>query len=197
MKKLFISLILTFILLILSNVESNGQCSSCPSGYESKSFQATLPGSSCIVTFNVCVFCAPTGNPQVQFCNAYFPSSCFSNQVSAFDWFLMKKEVMGKILMDCETEIPPCSTMSKTASEYYEAACLIASFNGAENRIEFQPCNSTPGTCRTDFAACVEDDEIVIEITGGPTVTDTGDCGPAVLNLNPLILPMACFSFCF
>lgn len=36
MKRIFYSLILTFSLLILSNVESNGQCPGCSSPYASQ-----------------------------------------------------------------------------------------------------------------------------------------------------------------
>ncbi len=52
MKKLFISLILTFTLLILSNIESNGQCET---GYTSKT--VTIQAGNCEYYVEVCYKC--------------------------------------------------------------------------------------------------------------------------------------------
>ncbi len=74
-KKLFISLILSFSLLILSNVESKGQCSSCLSGMTPASFVFTL-STGCQITVNYCWKCpTPPHLPgAATLCNISIPS---------------------------------------------------------------------------------------------------------------------------
>lgn len=198
MKKIFFSLIITFSLLILSNEESIG-CS-CPQNYSFKSYLITLPNTNCVIQFNVCIKCSPTGNPEVRFCSVYIDindPSCTNANINPVDWSNMKKEVMGLVLKDCpETQIPPCPTQSNWTANYYEAFCLEAIYNGVEERVELIPCDVSPGLCETQYSACMNNGQIVVTIQSGPSVSETGDCGPGALS--PIFPPPdGCFSYCY
>ena len=184
--------------MIISNVESKGF--NCPQGYTFKSILINHPTANCAIQFNVCIKCSPTGNPEVRFFSVYIDindPNCSNIGITPIDWINMKKELMGIILNDCpETQIPPCSTQSNVAADYYEAFCLEAIYNGLEERVELIPCNVNAGLCKTVYTACMENDEIVVTIQSGPSVSETGDCGPGALS--PIFPPPdGCFSYCY
>lgn len=184
--------------MILSNVESKGQCSSCPENYSPVSYTIDFPGvNGCEVTFYFCTFCPPTGSPQVTFCNASFKMPECTVTITPAMWLELKKEVMGLVLEDCEfSGIPPCPTWSYQAVDYFEADCLIG-IQYSNGDVGFEPCPNDPGVCKIEFAACMDGDKIKVDVISGPTAIDEGDCGPAVVNLGPYTaLPSACFTLC-
>lgn len=200
MKRVFLGFLVSFALLIMFNVEGFGQgCSSCPTNYSPVSYTVGFPDNpTCQVTFYLCTFCPPTGSPQVKFCSAEFSlSDCYGVTINPVTWLELKKSVMGLVLDDCEfTEIPPCSTMSYQAVDYYEADCLIG-VQYSNGNVGFEPCPNDPGVCKIEFTACMEDDVIIVDVLSGPTAIDNGNCGPAVINLGPQIpLPPGCFTLC-
>lgn len=74
MKRILFSLIFTFSLLILSNVESKGQCS-CPSGYTHTIDTVNINGT-CELYVEYCYKCDPhTLYRSVQICNIIIPWS--------------------------------------------------------------------------------------------------------------------------
>ena len=78
MKKISALLILTFTLLIISNVESSAQCTSCPGNPTPTSFPITL-ATGCVAYVHYCFDCAPTGHPVAQFCMVAIPNNASCN----------------------------------------------------------------------------------------------------------------------
>jgi len=118
MKKIIFSLFITFTLLILSNVESIGQCPSCPSPYSS--YSTTFSNGSCTLTVNFCLDCAPTGHPVMSICSITVPNSCSSVNVNASLWNLARNEMLVKAVSVCGG-VGPCP--QRVAIDIYQAQC--------------------------------------------------------------------------
>lgn len=196
--KNFLRILLISLTIFMFNNIVNAQSSTCTSPYTSTNITVTY--SSCSITFNVCLNCAPTGHPEVIFNYAVFDadtsSPCYGMSISATDWVEIKKLVIAQILLDCNVTIPPCENQSRALADYYEAACLEALYDGVNEQIILLPCDEEPGTCRIEFEACFNGTDIEVTKKTGPTLINSGNCDPGTLILNPNLIPDGCFSYC-
>ncbi len=111
MNKFFITFFLTFTLLILSNVESKGQCTDCPMGWFNYSFVYEVPGTDCEITVYYCTNCAPTGHVTVHICNIIVPYEDCEIQLNPGFWDGLKKAAILDALTKCDLlgAAGPCS----------------------------------------------------------------------------------------
>jgi len=129
-KKLFISLILTFSLLIMTNVESKGQCPSCPSPYTNHSVNHTLttgPNAGCEITINYCLFCHPSGHAESRLCSVTIPYTtnpydpCFGMTLDANFWNEVRHAMIFNSAVVCGN-IGPCPY--RVVFTTYQANCM-------------------------------------------------------------------------
>ncbi len=156
-KKLFISLILTFTLLILSNEESNGQC---PSGYSSK--VVTIPVGPCDYKVEVCYKC-----------EIHHPGTIKINRIEIVDTSCYSGLNIIQILLQIYTEIstggfiysnfcidswydaPPCteplneSAYSQFIISYSYCWQVRHRHNGIEPIFELIPCEENASCTET------------------------------------------------
>lgn len=160
MNKFFITLIFTFSLLILSNVESKGQCASCPTNFTPKVVNVTING--CNVTIHYCKFCHPTGHPEAKLCGVYFPTTC-GNIVIDYDfWYQVREALILDMSIDCLESIGPCP--ERTSFSIEEGFCLGIYPDDPQNPTEYviKNCDGQAGTCYKEYEVCYENGEFSI-----------------------------------
>jgi hypothetical protein len=195
-KKLIISLFLTFALLILSNVESNGQCNPCQIGYTPKSFNYQVTETSCTITVNYCAFCAPTGNPIVKLCSITIPhdNDCKNLNLTNFEWNKIKEAMVSDAANSC-IGIPPCPTQITT--EVYQAECYRLENDWINGMVWILPCESEAGECRQNYQVCWNGSTLQVIKHGHPVLIDEGDCLPDTIIIDPDDLYENCFNTCY
>jgi hypothetical protein len=195
MKNIISLLIFIFALFIMSNVESNGQCASCPSGYTGYSLSYVIPATSCTITVNYCLLCSPTGNPVVRLCSIEVPhiSACNNLILNSGLWDMIRTQTLKDAVNYC-TGIPPCPT--RKTMELYQADCFKLENDYINGRVLILPCDAEPGECYQEYEICWESGNLNISKVGTPILTDEGDCGPEFIEIDPDDLFEGCFSTC-
>ncbi len=152
MKRIFYSLILTFSLLILSNVESNGQCSGCSSPYASQT-ATYVYNSSCSITINFCLDCSPTGHPIMKLCSITIPynSNCYNIPIDPTFWNNIRNEMLIKAALVCGT-FGPCP--QRIAADIYQATCWKLENDWELGMVHIVPCDEEPGSCMQEYEVC-------------------------------------------
>jgi hypothetical protein len=193
MKRIFLILILTFTLLILSYVESNGQCSSCPTNFTPKSVNLNL-GGGCFVTIHYCSYCHPTGHTEGKLCGVYIPVTCGVITMDYAFWWKVREAMILDMATICEDEIGPCP--ERTSFSIEEGFCYGIYPNHPQNPTGYniKPCEADPGQCYKEYEVCYEGTELIY------TVVDTyivpGDCDVMEFDFDPNDPPYYCFTFC-
>ena len=197
MKRIFYSLILTFSILILSNVESNGQCS-CPPANQ-VSFNMTLP-SGCKITIVYCRDCQPTGHASMELCHVIIPYSgaCIGMAIDQAFWLEVKKAMVFNAAAACGN-IGPCP--QKVVYEIYDAACKRLVFVNPPDQpsyIKIENCPNDPGICKQEFELCWDGFNFNINVSN-PVLIESGECiyQPIFIPTNPSLLYPDCFNSCF
>jgi hypothetical protein len=198
MKKILIFSILTFTLLLFSNVESKGQCTSCPSGFVTTAFPITLK-SGCEAWVHYCYLCSPTGNPVAQFCGIYIPKTTACNGILINDafWEMLREEMMIDLVysacFDIYGELPPCSTSFRKSLEIVVADCMEVYEDVTSPEIVIlRPCNADPGLCTKEYEVCWNGTEMesnVVNVNFEP-----GECDNLPFVFDIFSLPTYCFS---
>lgn len=200
MTKFILTLFITFTLLILSNVEGKGQCSSCPSGYTSESVNHTL-SNGCEVTINYCLFCQPTGHGAVRLCSVTIPYTndpfdpCYNLVIDGIFWDEVREAMTFNSAVECGN-IGPCP--QRMNYEVYQASCMQATIEWTPYppRYVLKPCPQEAGECMQEFEICWE--PTGFKITKQPPVLlDPGECSPAPISLDPDDLYLDCFNSCW
>ena len=192
MKKIIFSLLFTFTLMFISNVESKGQCSSCPTNFTPKSVNVTING--CNITIYYCKFCEPTGYPSAKLCGVYFPTSC-GNLVIDYDfWYQVREALIIDLSIDCNKEIGPCPERQSFSIE--EGFCLGIYPNHPQNPTGYiiKNCDGQAVTCYKKYEVCYEGSELVYSIVD-TQITPAG-CDVMEFEFDPNDPPYYCFTFC-
>ncbi len=200
MKKLILSLFLTFTLLILSNVESKGQCATCPSGYTSKSVNHVL-SNGCEITINYCIFCGPTGHGAMKLCSITIPyhaapNPCYNMVIDGSFWQEVKHAMVFNAAVECGN-IGPCP--QRVNYEIYQASCWKLDIVwGQFPRLEMKPCPLEAGECLQEFEICWNPTGFVID-PKPPVLIDPGECTfqPIPIDPDPTKLYLDCFNSCW
>jgi len=197
MKKIIALLILTFTLLIISNVESSAQCTSCPGNTTPTSFPITL-ATGCVAYVHYCFDCAPTGHPVAQFCMVAIPNNASCNGlVIDSDFFkTIREEMMKNLSSICSNvwgSVPPCSTSTRYSLEIVMTNCMevIDDFNNPGYRI-LKPCDADPGLCSKEYEVCWNGSEWEVDVKS--VNFESGECDYLPFELNQYSLPSWCTS---
>ncbi len=199
-KKLFISLILSFSLLILSNVESKGQCTCPNSNYQQASFQMTL-ANGCPITVNYCRLCHPTGNPEARLCSIEIPYTninCQNMVIDSYFWAQVRLEMVKYIYYNCiSLEVLPCP--HQTLVDIYSASCYYMLDNPIAQMIEIKPCPYDPGLCLQEWEICYDIDEDIVTYSpkGEPYLLEEGNCSGPPPIIEYISTPSDCFNSCY
>lgn len=176
MKKIFLSLLITFALLILSNVEGKGQACSCPTGYSTVSFDYEY-NSSCTLTINLCVMCHPTGHPEIRLCGVTFDygnSKCDQITIDPNFWAEIRKQsvlhVNGNL---CNIGVGPCPQLA--TYEYYNGMCKEIINDTFNDLIYIRNCDGEAGLCISESYLCWNGSELIYT-ANPPHYVDDGDC---------------------
>jgi hypothetical protein len=195
MKKIFISLILTFALLILSNVESRGQCASCPSGYVPQQVNLDI-GGGCIVTIHYCMLCHPTGTPEAKLCGVYIPVSCGVITMDYEFWWNIRKKLITDLAIKCSYsgEIEPCPQQNVFSID--EGFCYGIYPNHPTNPTgyDIKPCVGEAGECYKTYEICWEGSDLKLKVIN-QTIIPAG-CDVMEFEFDPNDPPYYCFTFC-
>ncbi len=189
MKKIIFSLIITFTLLILSNVESNGQCAS---GYSSKTITLTL--GNCDYVIDVCYKCEVT-NPGSVYIRQITEVDSSCNNALPIDQIIAQAYaeistgafIYSNLCIDSWYDAPPCN--GGTAYKEFE---IIFNYcwqirlrdNGYQHVFEFIPCE--------DNATCIETLRYCFANPGYTKLTSSyssAQSPPCELQLNEITLP--------
>jgi hypothetical protein len=217
MKKIFISLFLTFALLILSNVESNGQAC-CPSGYDHTIDTISINGT-CELYVEYCYKCDPhTLYRSVYICNIIIPwnqpGGCNLDGTdigSQGFWEAIYVETLEKLTNkpSCGNYEPcgevPCTTsyMPNRFVEIKKAACFRKFENPFTQQTSIIPCE-TEAQCVIEYCVCYDGPNLTYNIISSYEVGSSG-CpkrkigigGPFVGPDEPDHSPFACFNPCY
>jgi hypothetical protein len=195
-KKLFFSLILTFTLLIISNVESNGQCTDCPAGWFNYSFVYKSSRYDCDITVHYCTNCAPHGFTEIKICNLIIPTDTCSITLNPLFWENLKKAVVVQSLSECNMLgiVPPCSTFSRTQVIVTSADCFRAEFDDIAEVANILPCEEDEGECVQEFSVCFNGTDYILTFTPG---TPDGDCENVTPTIDVLDKYEECFHTCY
>lgn len=196
MKKIFI-LICSFILITLSTTELKSQSSSCTCTYPYTSASTTYSiDSSCVITINYCLDCAPTGHPVMKLCNIIVPTDiCDTLVIDANFWDAVKEEMLISAVNICGG-IGPCPT--RVAIDIYQASCWQLVNDWENEMVHIVPCDEEPGECMQEFEVCFNGGNL--EITPGiPEVIEEGECGyeSIIIAPYPYSLFEGCFNSCY
>jgi len=203
MKKIIFSLFITFTLLILSNVESIGQCPSCPSPYVSASFQFTLPNGCGPITVNYCRDCSPTGHPIVKLCSVeipYYITQCQNLQLGYSFWDEVKRQTLLNMYVYCiNLEILPCP--QRTVVEFYNTNCMTVEADITSQFWNLVPCEQDAGICMQEWTLCWDynqpgEGKLVLERNGSAVIIEEGSCGFTEPILNSQTFSYPCFNIC-
>lgn len=197
MKKIIFSLIITFTLLILSNVESKGQCTSCPGNTSPTAFQITLK-TGCDAFIHYCYDCAPTGNPIAQFCMIAIPNapSCNGITIDAQFWRDVREAMMIDLASICSNawgQIPPCSTSVFQSLEIVIANCMEVIDHPNDPTLKIiKPCDAEPGLCSKEYEVCWDGNEWISTVTS--VNFEPGECDYLPFQWDRHSLPSWCTS---
>ena len=199
MKNLISLLIITLSLLILSKEESDAQCT-CPPANQ-KTFNMTIPGTSCQVTVVYCLDCQPTGHASMELCHVIIPNSyhCYGIPIDAAFWASIKQSMVFDAAAYCGN-IGPCP--QKVVYEVYDAACKRLVFvnptDGGAPYIKLEPCPADPGICKQEFELCWDGFNFNVNVSA-PVLIETGECNyqPIFIPENPTSLYPDCFNSCY
>lgn len=195
-KKLFISLFLTFALLILSNVESEGQCTDCPMGWFNHSFIYKPLSTKCDIIVHYCTNCAPTGFMEIKICNLIIPTDTCSITLNPLFWENLKKELVVQSLTECDMLgiVPPCSSLSRTQVIVTAADCFRAEFDDIAEVANIIPCEEDTGECSQTASLCFNGTDYIVTITPG---TPDGDCSNVTPTIDADDKYEDCFHTCY
>jgi hypothetical protein len=189
MKKFILTFILTFTLLILSNIESNGQACSCPTGWFDYSFDYVVPGTSCTITVNFCTNCAPTGHTLIELCNIVVPySSACEITLNPPFWTQLRNALAVNAIISCDLGTEPCPGRNQTIVSH--GACMKLEFDDIAQEVTIEKCDQDPGVCETEIFVCWNNQYIPIPQS---TSSTGGECD----SETPVIDPSDKFTDCF
>ncbi len=198
MKNFISLLIITFSLLIISNVESSAQCT-CPPANQ-KTFNMTIPGTSCQVTVVYCLDCQPTGHASMELCHVINPydNPCIGMAIDAAFWIAVKKAMVLDAAIICGN-IGPCP--QRKIYEIYDAACKRLVFVNPPDQVPYillEPCPADPGICKQEFELCWDGFNFNVNVSA-PVLIETGECNyqPIFIPENPTSLYPDCFNSCY
>jgi hypothetical protein len=164
MKKIILSLILTFTLLILSNVESKGQCET---GYTSKTL--TIQVGNCDYGVEVCYKCELHHPGTIRMKKFWLIDS---NCVNSLDIDIVVNSlyleisdgsfILTNFCPDGLYNTPPCNEQGTSYNEFtfYYAYCWQQWYrsNGVAFVREYWPCEENAG-CEERIKVCWDEDE--------------------------------------
>lgn len=197
MKNFISLLIITFSLLILSNEESDAQCTSCPAGSTPTSFPITL-ATGCVAYVHYCFDCAPSGHPIAKICMVSIPrvSACSGILIDSQFWIDIRREMMKDLVTICSNawgSVPPCSTSTRYSLEIVSTECMeVIDHPTDPGLLVLKPCDLEPGFCSKEYEVCWENgvwNETIKSVNFEP-----GECDYLPFELNPWSLPSWCTS---
>jgi len=195
MKNVFLLLIITFTLLIVSNVESKSTCS-CPTNYTPQTFTVTLP-SGCVVDINYCLFCQPTGHPILELCSVtLYTGSCTNINVDFNFWNLIRTEMIKHGVTNCGN-VGPCP--ERVTMDIYQATCLKLVNDWDNGMVHIVSCDLEPGKCIQEYEVCYVGLQLQITKIGNAVVIEEGECDTeeVIILPPPYNLFQGCFSSCY
>jgi hypothetical protein len=192
-NKIIISFMLTFTLLLVSNVESNGQCASCPSGYSPQSVPLDL-GSGCVITIYYCMLCHPTGHSEAKLCGVFIPITCGVIDIDMNFWKMVREALIIDLATACDDEIGPCPERISFSIE--EGFCLGIYPNHPTNPTGYiiKNCEADAGTCYKQYQVCYVGSALTYHVVN--TYIVPGDCDFMEFEFDPNDPPYYCFTFC-
>lgn len=194
MKKIIFSLLFTFTLMFISNVESKGQCT-CPSGYTPQSVNLNL-GSGCVITIDYCMLCHPTGNPEANLCQVRIPNTCVGLNIDLAFWTNVRNAMIADLALKCSYSggIGPCP--QRTSFSVFQAFCMGIYPNDPQNPTGYiiKPCDGEAGVCYKQYEVCYQGLDLIVT-TVNTQVTPAG-CDFMEFEFDPNDIPYYCFSAC-
>lgn len=202
MRKLIFSILIIVSTLLFTNVESKGQCPTCPSPSSSESVIMGISGTSCSITINYCLFCSPTGHPRLELCSILIPygPTSFCNNIAIDNIFLENvrkaKVIDGAVKCASAMGLPIGPCPNRTIVETYLPTC--AKFGVPDEitgKVPLIPCPQLGGQCFQEWEICFNDPIYTATPIGTPSKL-SGICDDGVIIIGP-VLPSECFEICF
>ena len=199
MKKIIFSILIFVSTLLVTNVESKGQCPTCPSPSTSESVIMGISGTSCSITINYCLFCSPTGRPRIELCSILFPIPyCNGLSITSSLLFEVKKAMVKDGSVKCATAmglpIGPCPNRN-IVETYFPTCGKFGVPDEITGTAPLIPCGQLPGQCYQEWEICFDNPNYTVTPVGPPFKV-SGICKDEIIIIGPS-LPSECFEICF